>query len=131
MFYGTLEQLGQWASDAKIHTERIEMELRSMPTCTSFEKDHNTLRKQIVKINNCMEISDDFYLNISTISTYLVKYFEPSLYPTMIRHLYTVANSNNDPKGDGNYIVPFLCSLKQQLRYIGNKISCQQINVLT
>ena len=128
---GTLEQLGQCASDTKIHMEKVEMELHNMPKCMSLEQDRNTLRKQIAKINNCMEISDDFYLNISTISTYLIKYFEPSLYPTMSGHLYAVANSNNDPKGQGNYVVPFLCSLKQQLWYIENKTSCEQINVLT
>ena len=127
---GALNELAQWASNSKIHTEKVEMELRNMPKCTNLERDRAALRKQISKINNCMEISDDFYLNISTISTYLIKYHDPSLYPTMIGHLYTVANGNNDPKGHGNYVLPFLCSLKQQLRYIENKISCEQINVL-
>ena len=122
MLYGTLEQLGQWASDAKIHMECIEMGLHNMLKCTNLEQDRNTLKKQIVKINNCMEIRNDFYLNILTISTYLVKYYKPSLYPTMIRHLYTIANSNNDPKGHGHYVVTFLCSLKQQLRYIKIKL---------
>ena len=110
-----LDQLGQWASDSKIHMECMEMELHNMPQCTSLEQDRYTLRKQIAKINNCMEISNDFYLNISMISTYLVKYFEPSLYPTMSNHLHTIAINNGDPKGHGNYVGPFLCSLKQQL----------------
>ena len=78
-----------------------------------------------------MEISDDFYLNISTISTYLVKYFEPSMYSTMSNQLHTTAISNGDPKDHSNYVGPFLCSLKQQLRYIETKISCQLINVIT
>ena len=39
-----LGQLGEWCSDAKIHTECIEMELCNMPQCTSLEQDKNTLK---------------------------------------------------------------------------------------
>ena len=48
----------------------------------------------------------------------------------MSTQLYTTAINNGDLKGHGNYVVPFLCSLKQQLRYIETKISCQLINVM-
>ena len=101
-----------------------------MPKCTSLEQDKSTIKRQIQKINQALEISNDFYLNISTISTYLVKYFESSMYSTMSTQLQTTALNNGDPKGHGNYVIPFLCSLKQQLRYIETKISCQLINVM-
>ena len=39
-----LGQLGEWCSDAKIHTERIELELHNMPQCTSLEHDRSTLK---------------------------------------------------------------------------------------
>ena len=41
-----------------------------------------------------------------------------------------VAVSNHDAKGKKNYVVPFLHSLKIQLRMVEDKISHDQINAL-
>ena len=39
-----LEQLGEWCSNAKIHTEHIELELRNMSASASVEQDKIMLK---------------------------------------------------------------------------------------
>ena len=69
-------------------------------------------------------------MTIANVCTHSSKYFEPTLYTTILNNLHTVAARNRDPHGWKNYILPFIESLKQSLRYIDERISCLRINRL-
>ena len=69
-------------------------------------------------------------MNLATVGTHVSKYFEPTLYKTTLDNLNIVASKNNNPHGRKNYVTPFVECLKQILRYIDDRISCQKINKL-
>ena len=93
---GALTALAQWCSDAKIHTEKIEQELRAIPDSTTLEQDRATITKQISQIQKCMEIDEGFFMNLATVAMHASKYFEPTLYKTALDNLNTVARKNRD-----------------------------------
>ena len=51
MLNRALNALSQWCSDTKIHTEKIEQELRSMQNSTNFEQDRAIISKQISQMH--------------------------------------------------------------------------------
>ena len=118
---GALHELSQWASDMSIHTEKIEVTLRGLNKSTSLEGDKFTLRKQITHVTCTLEISEDYYMNIAQCCTHLAKYHDPTAYMIMHQQLKDVTIANHDPQGRRNYVVPFLHSLKVQLRSMDNK----------
>ena len=123
-----LKSLNQWCSDSKIHTSKIETELCAIAQSNSLEPDRKIMSDQIMKLQHVLEIDSDFYMSLTTVWTHIVKYFEATSYSTIFNNLNYVARQNSDLQGKKNYILLFLECLKQQLRYINERISCNHIN---
>ena len=106
-----LNSLAQWCSDSKIHTEQIEQQLHSMHSSNSFEEDCSIISKQISQLQHCIEIDDTFFMTIANICTHSSKYYEASLYNTILTNLNMVAARNRYLSGRKNYILLFIENL--------------------
>ena len=127
MLDSALKSLAQWCLDSKIHTQKTETEMHAIAQSNSFEQDRKIISDQIMKIQRCMEIDSDFFMCLALVSTHISKYYEATLYSTILNNLNSVARQNSDPQGHKNYIFPFLECLKQQLHYIDEHIYCATV----
>ena len=118
-----LQSLSQWASDSMIHVHKVEQEIRSISQSTSLAQDRQILQTQITKFQHILEINQDFQMTLSSIWPHISKYSEPTAYSTMLSSLNQVAANNQDLGGLKNYVIPFILCLKQQLRFVDEKLT--------
>ena len=119
-----------WASDAKINTERIEVQLKNIPQGTSMIQDKHILTKQIKLVTQLLETDKRYYTSVPSLLAHAAKYHSPDMYLRMHDELQEVAHRWNDPEHLQNYVPFFLELLKKYLRLTNKKFSAHQIGTL-
>ena len=124
-----LKSLSKWASDSKIHTEKLEQKLKGLKKSDSFTGDKYVLKQQLILFQKCLEVDSCFFLSIAQIGIHVSKYSVGSnLYWSIMKKLNKIADKNQDFRGKKNYIGPFIGILKSNLKYIDKRISCDMVN---
>ena len=117
-------------SDAKINTEKIELQLKNIPQGTSMIHDKQILSKQIKLITQLLETDKRYYASVPSLLAHAAKYHSPDMYLRMHDDIQAIAHRWNDPEHLQNYVPAFLDILMKYLRLIDNTISTHQIGTL-
>ena len=91
-----LTWLEQWCSDAKVYTEALLNELRSLSQSINIETDKIIVQKQLHMFQRCCKLDENFYMTRAACLPHISKYHENSLYKTNRDMLYTISDNNND-----------------------------------
>ena len=102
-----------WASDSKVHTEKIEQKLRQINKGTSLTQDRHILSQQIKLITQLIETDKKYYVSVPALLGHAAKYHSPDLYMRIHDKLDMYAQSWNDPDHTLNYVSVFLNILKK------------------
>ena len=125
-----LQALSMWCSDSIIHTTHVEHEMHAIPQSNSLADDRRILELQLVKLQHMLDINQHYSMPLANVWPHIAKYADATAYSNIFSNLNHVARNNQDFYGNTNYILPFMLCIREQLKYIDDRISRNDINKL-
>ena len=75
-----MDKMFLWASDTKVHTEKIEQRLKQINKGTSLTQDRHILSQQIKLITQLIETDKRYYARVPAFLGHTAKYHSPDMY---------------------------------------------------
>ena len=125
-----LDKLSCWTLDSKIHTERVEVQLRGLKKSTTLRDDKTLAIKQIALFERIIKIDPTYWASIPALSAHAAKFSSDTYYEKIMTRLRQSAVQAGDDRGQSNYTLTFIGILEDIVCDINFKISSNDMNSL-